>query len=125
MPHRRGTDREGGVLDVHQALEVLGEGVEALQPAVEDVGQDALPVSLHLAGHDDDGLPEQRLDVRLLLGQHVDGPAGVEATHQDVEPVGTEFPPQVQGPGKLVGLDPDQPHHQLGGGLAGPPHDLS
>ena len=42
--HRGGAgNREGGVLDVHQALEILRERIQALWLAVQDVGQDALP----------------------------------------------------------------------------------
>jgi len=73
---------------------------------MERVRQDLRPVLLDFPGYDRDGFFNQRLDIRFLVAQHVVGAAGVESADDDVDPGSAELPSQVEGPWKLVGLDP-------------------
>ena len=81
---------------------------------MERVGQNLRPVFFDFAGYDRDGFFHQGLDVGFLIAQHVDGATGVEAADDDIDPGSAELPGQIECPWKLVGLDPHQPHDELG-----------
>src|ERR671931_2737597 len=92
---------------------------------MERVRENLRPVLLDLARHDRDGFFDQRLDVRLLLAQHIDGAAGVKSPDDHIDAGSAEPPSQVEGPWKLVGLDSNQSHDKLGRKAPAPADNLS
>src|SRR6476620_5684859 len=92
---------------------------------MERIGQNLPPVVLDFTGYDGDGFFDQRLDVGLLIAQHIDGAAGVKAADDDSDPGSAKLAGQIEGPGKLVGLDPHQPHDEFGTRVPAPADNLS
>src|SRR5215510_4163047 len=91
-------------LDIDEALQILGKAIDGLQPAVEKIGEDLFPLALDFTGYDADGLANEFLDVRLLLAEHVDGAAGMEATDDDRDVFSPKAPCDVESAWKLVCL---------------------
>src|SRR3989304_7472591 len=91
---------------------------------MERVRQDLRPVLLDFPGYDRDGFFNQRLDLRLLVAQHVDGAAGVESADDHIDPSSPELPSQVEGAWKLIGLDSHQPHDKLDRRAPAPANDF-
>src|SRR4030095_16826060 len=92
---------------------------------MERVGQNLRPVLFDFARYDGNGFLHQSLNVGLLIAQHVDGAAGVEAADNHIDPGSAKLPGQIECPGKLVGLDPHQPHDELSSRTPAPADNLS
>src|SRR4030095_15810421 len=92
---------------------------------MERVGQNLRPVLFDFARYDGDGFFHQSLDVGLLIAQHVDGAAGVEAADDHIDPGSAELPGQIECPWKLIGSHPRYPRHECCGRTLAPADNLS
>src|SRR5262245_53828328 len=70
--------------DIDEALQILRKAIDRFQPAVEKIGEDLFPLAFDFAGYHADGLANELLNVRLLFAEHVDCPAGMEATDDEI-----------------------------------------
>jgi hypothetical protein len=109
---------------VFERREIVHPVVERLQRAVPGVEQHlAEPALLGLAGEEGDA---ERLCFAQLgwhLGQHREAAGDVKAAETDRQPGLQERPRQIDGAGKLVGLDADQPDQRAAASAADPPDD--
>ena len=101
--------RRRHALEVRQ---IVHEVVERLRAAIDGVAQHLLQAAfLRLAGEEEDAHLLGPAHIRIALGQHGDGAGDMKAPDAHHDAPLPQRPGDVEGAGKLVGLDADQ-HHQ-------------
>ncbi len=91
---------------------------------MQKVCEDGFPFTFDFTGHDADAVAKKFLDLGLLVAQHIDGAAGMEAAHDHRDVFRAKQPRHVDGTGKLVGLHTDHAHQQFSARLLAPADNL-
>ncbi len=108
-------ERHGRLLDARQ---VVHEVVERRQGPCHGVAEDGIEPPLQFAGKERDAHLLGQLELGVLPAQHRDHTRHMEAADCHLDALRPQGPGNVEGSGKLVGLDTDQHHQRPVGGKA-------